>query len=110
MKLDYDRFVKLMSFNICPNRCIEICFDITNELKREHCWLGKMPEKSQKNQVPVFWMGLTPDGTNAFDFDNLTDFLEKKVVFGYSLKELWADIDIVSIDGVDPKIALEWYE
>lgn len=69
---------------------------------------GKTPDKASKEK-DLFWYGLVPDCSEAYDFDNFHDFSTTPVFEGKSLKEIWNKVVILSIDGCDPQERIQAY-
>lgn len=107
MKISFDDFKKMMSFDTKGKSCIEILFIIENSDIYNSCWMGKMPDREKHKDI--YWYGLTPDGTQAHDYQTLTDMLEAKVFHGKSLKEIYDKMDILEIDGCSPEFMLDYY-
>ena len=106
--ISYSDITKLFSFNLEGKYCIEIAFAVKASPKYQSCWMGKMPDETCKEK-DLYWYGLMPDGSEAYDFDNFKDFSSVGVFDGKSLEELWSDIEILHIDGCDPEDRLEAY-
>lgn len=86
--------------------CIEMNFCIDNDPEYEDCWLGKMPDTYSKE---VYWFGLIPDGSEAYDYDKLEDLLNAKVFHGKSLCEIINEITWFSLDGCGIEERLPYY-
>ncbi len=102
MNMSIKDFYKVLNsyVNTC-NSCIEIEFSVRNDAEYGSCWLGKLNE--------VFWFGLVPDGSQAYQYDNFNDFVNAKVFSGKSLIDIWDQISIDSIDGCEPGERLYYY-
>lgn len=100
--ISFESIENLFSFDAKGKRCIEIRFLVKGYLKYQSCWMGKMPSKERKGKE-IYWYGLVPDSSEAYDYDNFQDFSSAPVFEGKSLKELWKKIEILSIDGCDPE-------
>jgi len=96
-KISFSIFEHIMSQNITRyNSCIESEFCIDNSTIYQNSCLGKMTNRTTK-QV-VFWYGLTPDGSQAHDFDSFEEFANAKVFWGNkSLKEVWSSVSFLSL-------------
>lgn len=81
-------------------------FCIDNDQMYEDCWLGKMPDSYGKE---VYWFGLTPDGSQAYDYDKLEDLLSSKVFCGKNLCEIIDEIIWFSLDGCGIEERLSYY-
>ncbi len=99
---------KVFSFNLQNKYCIEIEFSVKGYPRYQSCWMGKMPDNHDEEKE-LYWYGLVPDGSEAYEYDNLQDFSCAPVFDGRSLKEVWNNVDILSIDGCDPKDRIEAY-
>ena len=100
--ISFNDISKLFSKNLEGKFCIEIEFLIKEELTYQSCWMGKMPDREDKEKE-VYWYGLVPDGSEAYDYDNFGDFSSASVFHGKSLKEIWEKVEILSIDGCNPE-------
>ena len=99
--ISYFDIEKLFFSDLGGKRCIEIEFSVKGYPKYQFCWMGKMPNKNNKKKE-VYWFGLVPDGAEAYDYDNFRDFSSAPVFCGKSLKQIWHEVEIFSIDGCDP--------
>ena len=105
--MTFELFKNIMSFDIKANLCIEICFKVKENNKFNSCWMGKMPNKANKEDL--FWFGLTPDGQNAYDYPTFEEFSSAKIFDGKSLIEIWDNITIIDINGCDPDEMIKMY-
>ena len=80
------------------NSCIEMNFCIDNDTKYDDCWLGKMPDKKNIGKE-LYWYGLVADGSQAYEYNKLEDFLNAKVFNGKSLYDVIEKITWFSLDG-----------
>lgn len=55
----------------------------------------------------VYWYGLAPDGSKAYDYNNFFDFSNAPVFDGESLKEVWERVELFCVDRVDPKMRIK---
>ena len=103
--------IKLFSFDLQNEACIEIEFNVIGCSDYQHCWMGKMPKPKplRSKRKHIYWFGLANDGSKAYDYDNFFDFSTAPVFDGKTLKEIWDHVDILSIDGCDPKERLTFY-
>ncbi len=99
--ITFDDITKLFLSDLEGKFCIEIEFLVKEEPKYQTCRMGKMPDRENKEKE-VYWYGLVPDGSEAYDYDNFQDFSSASVFHGKSLKEIWEKVEILSIDGCDP--------
>ncbi len=106
--ISFADIIILFSFELEGKWCIEIEFLVRGYPKYQSCWMGKMPDKENKEKE-LFWYGLVPDGSEAYDYDSFQGFSSAPVFDGKSLKEIWEKVEIVSIDGCDPKDRLSTY-
>ncbi len=106
--ITYSDIIKLFSFNSAKDYCIEIEFSVKDYPAYQSCFMGKTPNTTDKNKW-VFWYGLVPDDTKAYDFDNFDSFSSAPVFDGKSLKEIFSKINILSIDGCDPEYRINFY-
>ena len=103
--IPFEAITKLFSFDLQGKYCIEIEFSINGFPKYQSCWMGKMPDKGKD----LYWYGLVSDGSEAFDYDNFQDFSGAPVFCGKSLKEIWNEVKVLSIDGCNPEERLQAY-
>ena len=106
--ISFKDFTKLFSFDLEGKLCIEIEFSVKGYPKYQSCWMGKLPDK-KNNDKELYWFGLVADGTEEYGYDNFIDFSSAPVFGGKSLKEVWEQIDLLSIDGCDPKERFSTY-
>ena len=106
--ISYSEITKLFSTDLKGKRCIEIEFMVNGSSRYELSCMGKMPDSANKENS-VFWYGLVPDGSEAYDYDNFQDFSCAPVFCGKSLKEIWNEVEVLSIDGCDPEERLQAY-
>ena len=106
--ISYSEITKLFSFDLKGKWCIEIEFLVNGCPRYQSCWMGKTPDKANKEK-DSFWYGLVPDGSEAYDFDNFHDFSTTPVFDGKSLKKIWNKVVILSIDGCDPQERIRAY-
>lgn len=64
--------------------------------------MGKMPNKANRGKE-VYWFGLNQDGSQAFEYDNFENFSSAPVFDGKSLKDIWNEIELISINGCEPE-------
>ncbi|MBQ9081871.1 MAG: hypothetical protein IJY28_00005 [Clostridia bacterium] len=98
--ISFSDITKLLSCDLEGTRCIEIEFRINGHPEYQSCWMGKMPAK-EGSEKDLYWYGLAPDGSEAYDYGNFQDFASAPVFDGQSLKEIWKDVEILSIDGCE---------
>ena len=106
--ISFHDITKLFAFDLEGKWCIEIEFFVKGYPKYRSCWMGKTPNKADK-QKEVFWYGLVPDCSESYDYDNFQDFSTAPVFSGKSLKKIWKKIEIISIDGYDPIDRIKTY-
>ena len=106
--ITFEDITKLFSRSLEGKFCIEIEFLLKDEPKYQTCWMGKMPDKENKEKE-IYWYGLVPDVSAAYDYDNFCDFSSASVFHGKSLQEIWEKVEILSIDGCDPEERLSVY-
>lgn len=70
--------------------------------------MGKTPDKDIKDKE-IYWFGLAEDGSKAYDYDNFADFSSAPVFNGKSLKDIWDNVEVFTIDGCDPEEIIEYY-
>ena len=88
--------------------CVEMNFGIDNDTEYKDCWLGKMPDRNERGKE-VYWYGLVPDGSQAYDYAKLEDFLNAKVFHGKSLCDVIEKITWYSLDGCSIEERLKDY-
>lgn len=106
--ISFKDIAKLFSHDLEGKFCIEIEFSVQGEPTYQSCWMGKMPNALNKENN-IYWYGLVPGGSEAYDYDNFADFSSASVFNGKSLKEIWNNVEILSIDGCDPESRLFVY-
>ena len=99
-KITFGQFEKMMAYDVIKNNaCIEVHFFVDKSFEYASCWLGKIVDK-EANQA-VYWYGLTPDGSQAYDFNAFHDFVNTPVFHDKNIMEIWESITINSIDSCD---------
>ena len=83
--ISFNDITKLFSRNLEGKFCIEIEFSVKEEPTYQSCWMGKMPDR-EKKEKEIYWYGLVPDGSEAYDYDNFYDFSSASVFHGKSLQ------------------------
>ncbi len=106
--ISFDDITKLFSLNLQSKLCVEIEFLVKGYSKYQSCWMGKMPNKDGKEKE-IYWFGLKPDNSKAYDYDNFKDFSSAPVFNGKSLNEVWNCVKLISIDGCDPEDRIQEY-
>ena len=99
--ISFDEIKAFFQQDLKQKYCIEICFSVNGMSEYDACWMGKMPD-SENSAKDCFWYGLVPDGSQAFDYDNLDDFLSAPVFHGQSLQQVWAHITLETVNDSDP--------
>ena len=106
--ISYSEIASVFSFNLEGKYCIEIEFSVKGHSRYQSCWMGKMPNKANKEKN-IFWYGLVSDGTEGYDYDNFQDFSDAPVFGGKTLKQIWNSVIIFSIDGCNPEDRIQFY-
>jgi len=107
-KISIDQFVKMLSFDVVKcHACIEIEFIIDGDKTYDSCYLGKTVEKDTNNAV--YWYGLVPDGSQAYDYYSFEAFVNALIFHGKSIKEIWDSVTLVSIDACRVEERLPFY-
>ena len=97
-KISLQQLEAILSIDVISlNRCVEMNFGINGNPKYEDCWLGKMKDKQTGTEC--YWFGLMKDGSEAYNFPTLSEFLEAKVFDGKSLKDVLSQLEWYSLDG-----------
>lgn len=97
-----------MAYDITKNQAsIEIEFCVDNCDAYQTSWLGKMLDRETKKVI--YWFGLTEDGSQAYDFDSFEEFVNDKIFYDKSIKEVWDSVSLLSIDACDIKYRLPFY-
>ena len=107
--ISFNDIKKLFSHDLAGRFCIEVEFLIREDPKYQSCWMGKMPDREHKEKE-IYWYGLVPEGTEAYSYSDFRDFSSAPVFNGKSLKEIWASVEVLSIDGCDPEERLFVYD
>lgn len=105
--ITFERIEKLFAFDLEGKYCIEILFRLNRNEKYNHCCMGKLPSENTKKDV--YWFGLTEDGNNSYDYETFEEMSSSTVFDGLSLREVWSEIIIEGIDGLDPEERIEIY-
>lgn len=100
--ITFDDISKYFALDLKRKYCTEIEFRVAGLPAYQYCWMGKMPDPSDETK-DVYWFGLFPDGSKAYDYDNFFDFSNAPVFEGKSLKEVWDRVELYSVDGLEPE-------
>ncbi len=103
--ITYNELMKIFTEPSNEDFCIEINFSLTSNEKYQNCWMGKAKKAKQE----TFWFGLTEDGSEAYEYEDFAAFSSAQVFNGKSLKEIWSDIELLSIDGCEPEERIQEY-
>ncbi len=103
--ITYNEFAKLFIGFSNEDFCIEINFCVGDKEEYQNCWMGKT--KTDKRET--FWFGLKEDGSEVYNFESFNIFSSAQVFNGKSLKEIWSDIEFLSIDGCEPEEIIQEY-
>lgn len=106
-KIAFEDLEKVFAVSVGKTACIEIEFMVSNGDKFSQCWMGKLYDKEIEQEA--YWFGLTEDGMNAYDYTSFEEMSQATVFDGKSLKDVWNDVEIISVDGCDPKERVEYY-
>ena len=106
--ISFENISKMFSIDLENKRCVEIEFNVIGYPNYQHCWMGKMPDTSDKSKE-LYWFGLATDGSKSYDYDDYFNFSNSPIFNGKSLKEIWDCIELLSIDGCDPEDAIQFY-
>ena len=99
-KISFEQFEKMMSYDVITNdACIEIEFCVDGFPEYSSCWLGKTVNR-ETNRAD-YWYGLVPDGSQAYNFNSLKEFISESIFQSSSIKEIWNLVTLFSIDGCD---------
>ena len=97
-KIKLQHLVAVLSSDVINNNtCIEMEFSI-DDTEYNQCWLGKMPDRDNPKKE-IYWIGLNPDGSQAYEYKELEDLLKAKILDGNSLYEVIDRISWHSLDG-----------
>lgn len=98
-KIQLQDLIRILSDDVVKyNSCIEMNFCIDNDIVYNDCWLGKMPDRDNPRKA-VYWYGLIPDGSQAYDYTELEDFMASKVFSGKSMGDVIERVTWYSLDG-----------
>ena len=106
--ISFKDITKVFSFDLEGKWCIEIEFLVKGCPKYQSCWMGKTPNKVDKEKE-LYWYGLVLDCSESYDYDSFQDFSSAPVFNGKSLKEIWKKVEILSIDGCVPADRIKLY-
>lgn len=106
-KIIFDDLEKLFAVSVGQNACIEIEFNVSNSDKFCRCWMGKTYDEEIAKET--YWFGLTEDGLNAYDYISFEKMSQATVFDGKSLRDVWNDVEIISIDGCEPEERVKYY-
>ena len=99
-KITFWELEQVMACDLNKKRdpCIEINFEVDGCTVYRDSWLGKLIDRNTKDVC--YWFGLTPDGSQAYDFYSFEAFANAKVFYeNKSLKEMLSKISFFSLGG-----------
>lgn len=79
----------------------ESTFRLKNSKKFQNVWFG-VTQNPHKDNGLLYWYGSEEDNLSC-DFSSLEDFVNAKIFDGKSLKEIWDNIEITSLDCISPE-------
>lgn len=98
-KIELQDLISVLNSDVIKyNSCIEMNFRIDNDIQYNDCWLGKMPNRDEFGKE-IYWYGLVPDGSQAYNYDKLEDILNAKVFNGKSMYDVIQKVTWYSLDG-----------
>ena len=106
-KISFEDLTKVFAVSVGKTACIEVEFHLSNSDKYCQCWMGKLYDKEIEKET--YWFGLTEDGMNAYEYTSFEEMSQATVFDGESLKDVWNDVEIISIDGCEPVERVEYY-
>ena len=107
-KIKFQHLVAVLSSDVINNNtCIEMEFSI-DDTEYDDCCLGKMTDRDNPKKE-IYWISLDPDGSRAYEFEDLEDFLKANILDGKSLYELIDKISWHSLDGCSLEERLSYY-
>lgn len=94
-KIKLQDLIKVLNADVVKyNSCIEMNFCIDYDIVYDDCWLGKMSDRDNPRKA-VYWYGLLPNGSYAYDYTKLEDFIEAKI----SMRDVIEKATWYSLDG-----------
>ncbi len=105
--IKFDDFFDVMAAPLEAIGYIEIAFHVEGDDFYNECWMGK--GKDNETGKEANWFGLTPDGKNAFDYEDVFSFVNAEVFNGKSLKDIWNKVVIDKIDWCNPEERFQDY-
>lgn len=106
-EITFEDITKVFAVSVGKTACIEIEFMLSDSDKFCQCWTGKLYDNEIDKEI--YWFGLTEDGLNAYDYTSFEEMSQATVFDGKSLKDVWDDVKIISIDGCEPEERVEYY-
>lgn len=100
--ISFDEIKAFLRQDLKQKYCIEISFSVDGIPEYDECWMGKMPD-SENPAKDVYWYGLVHDGSQAYDYDDLDDFLSAPVFHGQSLQQVWNQVTLETVNGGEPE-------
>ncbi|MBQ8791842.1 MAG: hypothetical protein IJZ51_11120 [Ruminiclostridium sp.] len=121
--ISFDDITKLFSIDLNNRMCIEIEFNVISYPDYQYCWMGKCPKQKKsrfialplptfikgKHIPDIYWFGLPNHEDDNYCYNNFDDFSSAPIFDGKTLKEIWDNVEILSIDSIDPEERLQWY-
>lgn len=98
-KIKLEDLVKVLNKDVIKYKsCIEMNFCTDNDTEYQDCWIGKMPDREDLNKE-IYWYGLVPDSSQAYDYAKSEDILNAKVFNGKSMCNVIEKVTWYSLDG-----------
>ncbi len=91
--VDFDLFLHQLETNPMG----EVCFSIEGDPVYSCCWLG-----GPCGNNSGYWFGLAEGGSDAHQYLTARELVDAPVFHGKSLRQLWAQVRIEDLDGVEP--------
>lgn len=108
-KIKLQDLIRILSSDVIKyGCCIEMNFCINNDNEYKECWLGKMPDRDDPSKE-VYWYGLVPDGSQAYDYSRLEDIINAEVFHGKCMSYVIKGITWYSLDGCSIEERLSHY-
>ena len=106
--MTFSQLEQIFSYDLQGSYCIEILFCVHGMPDYQDSWMGKTPNRNDPAK-DVYWFGLVEDGSQAYDYDSFSAFAFAPVFHGETLRDVCDRIELIEINGLDPKNRLGFY-
>ena len=104
--ITFEEIKRLMALAAQKKYGLEILFCVNGSEVFDQCWMGRLYDEADGD---VYWLGLTPDGKNGFDYPTFEELSAARAFNGSSLFEIWDKVELLEINACEPRLMLDMY-